>query len=76
MSTDKQCDFLLKFGLDASNMTKAQAGKLQREVFRRLNKGLCSIKQARILKQHGYSTDTSKEQASKILDRILGGKRL
>lgn len=74
MSSMKQCDFLLKFGLDASNMSKAEAGKLQREVFRRLKHNLCSIKQARVLKKHGYSTDTGREQASQILDRILGNK--
>lgn len=76
MSTDKQCDFLLKFGLDASGMSKAEAGKLQREVFRRLKHNLCSIKQARVLKKHGYSTDTNKDLAREILDRVLGNRKV
>ena len=71
-STDKQIDFLMKFGLDVSGMTKKQAGKLQREVFRRMKAGLCTIKQARVLKKHGYPTDISKEKASQILDRLFG----
>jgi superfamily II DNA or RNA helicase len=71
-STDKQCEFLMKFGLDAYRMSRAEASKLQREVFRRLKNNLCSIKQARILKEHGFSIDTSRDDARKILNRIIG----
>jgi superfamily II DNA or RNA helicase len=73
-ASTKSIEFLMKFGIDATGMSQPQASKLQREVFRRLNHKppLCSIKQARILKQHGHSINTPKAEATKILDRIFG----
>ncbi len=71
-STLKQCELLLKFGVDARSMTKDQASKIQREVFRRIKRGLCTLKQAKHLKTHGYSTDVSKDEATQILNRIWG----
>ena len=68
----KQCELLLKFGIDARSMTKDQASRIQREVFRRLKSGLCTLKQAKHLKKNGYSTEVSKEEASRILDRLWG----
>jgi len=70
-ASTKQVEFLLKWGLDASSMTKKQATRIQREIFRRKKLGLCSIKQARWLKKHGLSTEMSKEAASRELDRIF-----
>ncbi len=70
-ASTKQVEFLLKWGLDASSMTKKQATRIQREIFRRKKLGLCSIKQARWLKKHGLSTELTKEAASIELDRIF-----
>ena len=71
-ATLKQCELLLKFGIDARSMTKDQASRIQKEVFRRLKSGLCTLKQAKHLKKNGYSTEVSKKEASIILDRLWG----
>ena len=71
-ASDKQIELLAKFRIDATEMTKREASKLTSEVFRRLNNNLCSLAQARILKEHGFSGDCSKDDASRIISGIFG----
>lgn len=70
-ASDKQVALLAKFKIDATEMSKAEASRLTREVFRRMNAGYCTVAQARILKEHGYSTEVSVAEASKIIDGIF-----
>ena len=69
-STLKQCEFLIKHGVDATNMSKSEATKLQRTIFSRIKRGLCTVKQAKLLKKYGYSGDVSKSEASRIIDAL------
>ena len=73
-STLKQCQFLDKFGVDATEMSRTEATKLQRTIFARMNEGKCSLKQARVLKKFGYPTDVSMEEASRIMDNLARNK--
>ena len=76
-STLKQCEFLNKFGVDATDMSRNEATKLQRTIFARMKDGKCSLKQARILARHGYDTNVSMDEASQIMDGLArnGWKR-
>lgn len=61
--------------LDA--MSYAAAKQLLGEVFRRWDEGLCSLKQARLLKRYGYDTNVKRAEASKLIDAVAanGWKR-
>jgi len=74
--SEKQRNLLVKQGIDPDGMPFAQAKQLLSEVFRRWDAGLCSFKQARILKQRGIdATNMSREDASHALDALFGGRR-
>jgi len=72
--TEKQTDFLMKFGIDTRGMSRENANTLQREIFRRMKKGLCTIKQANVLKKHGYSTECTIQEASTIISKLFSNK--
>ena len=69
-STVKQIEWLQRYKIDAQGMSKREAGSLQREIIRRFKTGMCTINQARVLKEHGHRTDLSKSEASLILDEL------
>ena len=69
-STEKQCEFLMKQGIDATNMSKSEATKLQRTIFSRIKRGLCTVKQSKLLKKYGYSGDVTREEASRLIDAL------
>jgi len=70
--SEKQRGVLEKVGIDPDSVDYAGGRQLLDEVFRRWDEGLCTYKQARILKKHGYDGNQSREDASKILDGIFG----
>ena len=53
--------------LDPDQFTQSQAVALASEQFRRWKNKLCTFKQAKILKEHGYSTEISFEKAKAII---------
>ena len=69
----KQRGILEKAGIDPDSVDYAEGRQLLTEIFRRWDAGLCSYKQARILRKNGYSGNESREDASRILDGIFGG---
>ncbi len=72
--TDKMVALLEKQGIQTKDMNFAQARALIVEITGRWDKGQCSLKQARILQKHGYATDVSRQEASKLLDEIFKGR--
>ena len=76
--SEKQCGVLLKAGINPAGMPYHQAKQLLDETFRRWNAGLCTAKQAKLLKGHGYETKNLKmSEASKLIDLLAknGWKR-
>ncbi|NLF30417.1 MAG: DEAD/DEAH box helicase, partial [Planctomycetes bacterium] len=73
--TDKQRALLDRQGIDPGALTYTQGRQLLTEIFRRWDAGLCSYKQARVLRRNGYDGNVSREEASKILDGIFGGRK-
>lgn len=71
MLSDKQRTLLERQGIDTSQLTYSQGRQLLSEIFKRWDKGLCSFKQARILRKYGYGTNMSREEASQTLDHIF-----
>jgi len=70
--TAKQRAILDKAGIDPDSVDYAGGRQLLTEIFRRWDAGLCSYKQAKILRKNGYTGNESKEEASRILDGIFG----
>lgn len=66
--SEKQRSLLLKQGIDGDQMPYVQAKAVLNEMFRRWNDNLCTFKQAKLLKKHGYDTKamTMKEASSRI----------
>lgn len=73
--SQKMLALLEKQGIDTSNINFTQARALISEITGRWDKGLCSMKQARILQRAGYPTDVSREEASKLIDQIFQKQR-
>lgn len=79
--TEKQIAKLMKFGLERAEinqMNRKQASSLLGKCIDRIKKGLCSIKQKRLLSRFGVNANgMTFEQASKEIDRIAknGWKR-
>lgn len=66
--TEGMRSVLLKGGVDPEGMNYAEAKAMCAEVVRRWKRGLCSLKQARYLKEMGHSPDCTREEARRILD--------
>ncbi len=76
-ATTKQVECLERFGVvGAERMSISQASKLIGELIARRQRGLCTYRQALWLKRHGYSTEITKEQASEVIDEVLGGRNM
>ena len=73
-ASEAQIDFLRKFGVDATEMSKRQANKFQRDIYRRKSNSLCTLKQARWLKMFGYTGEETFDEAKAILDREFAKK--
>ena len=68
----KQRAILEKSGIDPDSVDYAGGRQLIGEIFRRWDEGLCSYKQARILRKHGHTGNETREEASALLDEIFG----
>lgn len=69
--SDKQTAILVKQGIDPAKMAYHEAKALIDEQFRRWKNGLCSYKQGRCLRKHGYDTaDMTREIASATIDSL------
>lgn len=73
--SEKQRSLLERQGIDPAAVTYSQGRQLLTEIFRRWDHGLCSYKQARCLRRYGHDGNVSREEAGRILDRLLGGKK-
>ena len=71
IASPAQVQRLSGWGIDATKMTKRQAGQLMGEQIRRFQAGLCSFKQLRLLAKHGVDAKRMKrELARKYIDAI------
>ncbi|HEY9174554.1 MAG TPA: DEAD/DEAH box helicase [Verrucomicrobiae bacterium] len=75
--SEKQRSLLAKQGINPDNLSFSEGKQLVAEIFRRWDGKLCSFKQARLLRKHGYPTDVGFAEASVIIDRLAksGWKR-
>jgi superfamily II DNA or RNA helicase len=65
--SDKMRGVLRKMGLNPDDFDYAQTKQLVGEQLRRWSENLCSMKQAKWLKAHGYSTELKFNEASQIM---------
>ena len=71
MPTDKQIETLGKFKVPIpEGLSRRGASKLLDQIFKRLDEGACSFKQAAILLKYGYDTNVSFQTASGIIDAL------
>jgi hypothetical protein len=68
--TEKQRNLLAKQGIDPDRVTFGQAKQLISELFRRWDGGLCSFKQAKLLRKYGHDPNISRDEASRIIDTL------
>lgn len=69
--SEKQRGILLKIGIDPDKIGYAEGKAILNEQFRRWNKGLCTVKQAALLKKHGVDTrELPMKQASQMIDQL------
>lgn len=69
--SEKQRLLLRKQSIDPDGLTYAEGKALINELFRRWEAGLCSLKQANLLKKYGYEThDMTRDQASALITAI------
>lgn len=69
--SDKQIAVLERAGFVVEEMSYARAKAALVQIFKRMNNGLCSYKQAKLLEKWGYKNtkDITKQEASEIIDR-------
>jgi superfamily II DNA or RNA helicase len=70
----KQRDLLLRQGIDPDDRTYYDNKQVLDELFRRWDEGLCSYKQARLLRKYGFPGDVSRDQAQQIISRIAANR--
>ncbi len=69
--SEKQRSLLLRHGINPANMPYSQSKQLLNEMFRRWDKKLCTLKQAKILRARGIDVrEVTMAQASKLIDDI------
>lgn len=69
--SEKQSALLRRQGIDPSRIPYPQAKQLLGELFRRWGSHLCTLKQANLLRKHGYEThDLTMDEASKLIDAL------
>ena len=73
--TPKMVAFLQKQGIDTNGLSKVEAGHLCGAAINRMNAGMCSFKQAKLLQRYGYDTDAlTRKQASQMIDLLAKNK--
>ena len=72
--TEKQRSLLAKQGINPDGISFSQGKQLVAEIFRRWDSKLCSFKQAKVLRKHGYSTEVSFAEASATIDALARNK--
>jgi hypothetical protein len=65
---------LLRQGIDPDDRTYYDNKQVLDELFRRWDEGLCSYKQARLLRKYGFPGDVSRDQAQQIISRIAANR--
>lgn len=74
--SQKMLALLEKQGINTDNIDFAQARQLIQEITNRWDKGLCSLKQAKLLKRFGHdATNMTRQEASALIDSLIGGKK-
>ena len=73
-ATEKQIKMLKWSGIPADDMTKRTANGMISEIMKRKKSGLCTFKQAKILKKNGYDSDMQMDKAKAVLARIASKK--
>lgn len=73
--TQKMVDMLERQGVTTEGLSWSKARQLISEITSRWDDGRCSFKQARLLAEHGHSTEVSRERASQIISEIVSSKR-
>ena len=69
--SEKQGKVLMSRGINPDKMPYTQARQLLGEIFRRMDKNLCTVKQAQSLQRYGYNTkDMTFDQASKLITQL------
>lgn len=69
--SEKQKSVLMKMGINPDDYSYHQCCQLVGEQVRRWTQGLCTMKQAKLLKKHGYETkDMTMKDASAIIDKL------
>jgi len=69
--TEKQRRLLLRQGINPDEMSYAEGRQMVTELFRRWDKNLCTIRQARLLKKYGYETkELTIPEATKLIDQL------
>jgi superfamily II DNA or RNA helicase len=68
--TGKQRSLLAKQGINPDGISYSQGKQLIAEIFRRWDGNLCSFKQAKVLRKHGYDTNVSFAEASATIDAL------
>lgn len=71
--SERQKEALRKFGVDDKTISESsftQASKMLDTLVGRIKQNKCSLKQAKILRRHGFSADCTFEEASGTIDRI------
>lgn len=75
--SEKQIALLERAGFVPEEMSYAKAKAAIVQVFKRMDKGLCSYKQAKLLEKWGYkdTKNITKADASRIIDEKFGNKK-
>jgi superfamily II DNA or RNA helicase len=68
--TERMAAAVERMGMDTSRMTYWQAHQIIEEAGKRREKNLCSFKQAKLLRKHGFAADCTFQEASTTIDRI------
>ena len=69
--TENQRAMLLRNGVNPANLPFAQSRQLLNEMHKRINKGLCSLKQAQLLLKHGYDVKgVTFQEANRLIDGL------
>jgi len=69
--SEAQSQMLMRQGINPDKMPYAQARQLITEMFKRMDKKLCTLKQAKLLMRYGYETKgMTFENASKLITEL------
>lgn len=68
--SEKQTNMLRRNSIDPTKLEFAKAKAIIDELFRRMDKKLCSYKMAKKLREYGYNPDMTFDQARKTLDAL------